>query len=142
MKINDLARDVNFSAMPEAYAHIQEKFPENADKFYNYCTENIYELLSLTDSSAFQVGNAFYNLLCKMQEPSATNILEGEDDTKFNFSLASAVVCYHQAMEMGTIQSCIAASHLFDLIKRFQSSFTTYTLALTDEYLKEMGIEK
>jgi hypothetical protein len=138
MTINDLARDVNFSAMPEAYAHIQEKFPENADAFYNYCIENIDELLSLTDSSAFQVGNAFYHLLCKMQEPSATDILNGEDHTKFNFCLASAVVCYHQAMEMCTVQSGIAASHLFDLIKRFQSSFTTYTLALTDEYLKSI----
>lgn len=136
MEIHDLATNVRFSADSNAYEHIKAKFNDNANALYKYCENNVDELLSQKEGNAFLIGMAFYEIVSRMEEKKDLS-----NNTKFNFCLASAVICLHESMEMGTVQSCIAASHIYDLIYKFQYSLTSYTMALTDEYVKSIILD-
>lgn len=136
MQIHDLATNVRFSADTNAYEHIKAKFNENSTALYEYCENNVDELLSQEEGNAFLLGMAFYEIVIRLEEPK--DLDDTDDNTKFKFSLAAAIISLHKSMEMGTVQSCIAASHLYDLIYKFQYSITEYTMALTDDYVKEI----
>lgn len=114
MRIIDMAMGVNLSAFPNS--RIAEQFPEKADALYNYCSKHVEEVLSLSDSDGYHTGMAFFNLIYKPENYS-------QDNKKLKFSLYCSVICLWKGIQMGTVQSCIAADMLIRTIDNFKDRY-------------------
>lgn len=122
MGIKDNAMNVNFSAMPNS--RTSEQFLENANTLYNYCSNHVEELLSLSDSDGYHAGMAFCNIISDLEE-SGKNEQLSYDDKKLKFSLYCEVLCLCKGIQMGTMQSCIAADTLILTIDNYKERFFT-----------------
>ena len=122
MAIKDMAMNVNFSAMRNS--RTSEQFLENANTLYNYCSNHVEELLSLSDSDGYHAGMAFYNIISNLEE-SGKNEQLSYDDKKLKFSLYCEVLCLCKGIQMGTMQSCIAADTLIHTIDNYKERFFT-----------------
>ena len=111
MGIGNMAMDVNFSAMPNS--RTAEQFSEKADLLYSYCSNHIEELLSLSENDGYHTGMAFFNLISKIED-------HGQ---KFKFSLYCTVLCLWKGIQLGTMQSCIAADTLIHTIDNFKDKY-------------------
>lgn len=114
--------DVNFSAIPNS--RTAEQFLENAHSLYNYCSNHVEELLSLSDSDGYHTGMAFCNMILKLEESGRYEQLS-QDDKKLKFSLYCEVLCLWKGIHMGTMQSCIAADTLIHTIDYYKERFFT-----------------
>lgn len=117
-----MAMNVNFSAMRNS--RTSEQFLENANTLYNYCSNHVEELLSLSDSDGYHAGMAFYNIISNLEE-SGKNEQLSYDDKKLKFSLYCEVLCLCKGIQMGTMQSCIAADTLIHTIDNYKERFFT-----------------
>lgn len=135
MELIEMAQNVNFSADTRSYAHIQEKFDENVNTLYEYCSQNPQTIISANNNEGYHVGTAFYNILKKMEEPELLSI--SDDSTKFKFSLVCAVICLKKAIDMGTVQSGIAAGYMLEILKNYENHLSSIVFGLTNEYIKE-----
>lgn len=117
-----MAMNVNFSAMPNS--RTSEQFLENANTLYNYCSNHVEELLSLSDSDGYHAGMAFCNIISDLEE-SGKNEQLSYDDKKLKFSLYCKVLCLCKGIQMGTMQSCIAADTLIHTIDNYKERFFT-----------------
>lgn len=117
-----MAMNVNFSAMPNS--RTSEQFLENANTLYNYCSNHVEELLSLSDSDGYHAGMAFCNIISDLEE-SGKNEQLSYDDKKLKFSLYCEVLCLCKGIQMGTMQSCIAADTLIHTIDNYKERFFT-----------------
>ena len=122
MAIKDMAMNVNFSAMRNS--RTSEQFLENANTLYNYCSNHVEELLSLSDSDGYHAGMAFCNIISNLEE-SGKNEQLSYDDKKLKFSLYCEVLCLCKGIQMGTMQSCIAADTLIHTIDNYKERFFT-----------------
>ncbi len=122
MAIKDIAMNVNFSAMRNS--RTSEQFLENANTLYNYCSNHVEELLSLSDSDGYHAGMAFCNIISNLEE-SGKNEQLSYDDKKLKFSLYCEVLCLCKGIQMGTMQSCIAADTLIHTIDNYKERFFT-----------------
>lgn len=114
--------DVNFSAIPNS--RTAEQFLEKANSLYNYCSNHVEELLSLSDSDGYHTGMAFCNLISNLEESGRHEQLS-HDDKKLKFSLYCEVLCLYKGIQMGTMQSCIAADTLIHTIDYYKERFFT-----------------
>ena len=117
-----MAMNVNFSAMPNS--RTSEQFLENANTLYNYCSNHVEELLSLSDSDGYHAGMAFCNIISNLEE-SGKNEQLSYDDKKLKFSLYCEVLGLCKGIQMGTMQSCIAADTLIYTIDNYKERFFT-----------------
>jgi len=117
-----MAMNVNFSAMPNS--RTSEQFLENANTLYNYCSNHVEELLSLSDSDGYHAGMAFCKIISNLEE-SGKNEQLSYDDKKLKFSLYCEVLCLCKGIQMGTMQSCIAADTLIHTIDNYKERFFT-----------------
>lgn len=117
-----MAMNVNFSAMRNS--RTSEQFLENANTLYNYCSNHVEELLSLSDSDGYHAGMAFCNIISNLEE-SGKNEQLSYDDKKLKFSLYCEVLCLCKGIQMGTMQSCIAADTLIHTIDNYKERFFT-----------------
>lgn len=117
-----MAMNVNFSAMRNS--RTSEQFLENANTLYNYCSNHVEELLSLSDSDGYHAGMAFCNIISNLEE-SGKNEQLSYDDKKLKFSLYCEVLCLCKGIQMGTMQSCIAADTLTHTIDNYKERFFT-----------------
>ncbi len=117
-----MAMNVNFSAMRNS--RTSEQFLENANTLYNYCSNHVEELLSLSDSDGYHAGMAFCNIISNLEE-SGKNEQLSYDDKKLKFSLYCEVLCLCKGIQMGTMQSCIAADTLIHTIDNYKEKFFT-----------------
>ena len=117
-----MAMNVNFSAMPNS--RTSEQFLENANSLYDYCSNHVEELLSLSDGDGYHTGMAFCNIILKLEESSRNEQLS-QDDKKIKFSLYCEVLCLWKGIQMGTMQSCIAADTLIHMIDYYKERFFT-----------------
>lgn len=136
MKIIDLAMNVNFSAIPNSKT--AEKYQENSKALYDYCTKHVEELLSLSNNEGYHTGMAFIQVIAKMKDPDCGD-RHSVDAVKFKFSLYSAVVCLWKGIQMGTMQSCIAADTLIHTIDQYKEQyFVQLFMRLTGSSLVEI----
>ena len=115
-----MAMDVNFSAIPNS--RTAEQFLEKANLLYNYCSNHVEELLSLSDSDGYHTGMAFCNVISKLEESGRYGQLS-QDDKKLKFSLYCEVLCLCKGIQMRTMQSCIAADTLIHTIDYYKEKF-------------------
>lgn len=134
MGIKELALNVSYSVMPGSRTAGQYK--EHAETLYNYCCQNVNEFLSLCDNDSFHVGMAFNIIVSNMEE---TQNRMSSEATKFKFSLYASLLCLFKALQMGTMQSCIAAGGAIKLIDRCKdTSLRTVFAMLTGGTLSEL----
>lgn len=112
--------DVNFSAMPNS--RTAEQFFVNANSLYNYCSNHVEELLSLSDNDGYHTGMAFCNIISRLEESGKNNEFS-HDNIKLKFSIYCEVLCLWKGIQMGTMQSCIAADALIHTIDNYKERF-------------------
>lgn len=120
MRIIDMAMGVNLSAFPKS--RTAEQFSEKADDLYNYCSKHVEEVLSLSDNDGYHTGMAFFNIISRLKE-SEREEKYSYDDKKLKFSLYCSVICLWKGIQMGTMQSCIAADTLIHTIDNYKDKF-------------------
>lgn len=147
----DLAQQVNFSVgIPGVDDYdTTKKFKENAVAFLSYAQEHVKEILSLDNNSGYHVGMAFNNVVQRMEDPCASmddiDDMFSDDAIKFKIYLYCAVVCLWKGIQMGTMQSVIAAHNLIGLIDKNKTSHFDLIFAktlVTTGMLKEGGQEE
>ncbi len=138
MTLIELAQKVNSSADPMAKDSIKEEFNNNSNAFYNYCLNNLEEVINASEHDSYHIGRAFFNLLKEKHLP----IIIANDDlaingTAVNISLACAIICLSKALCMRTAQSMIAASLFYTILKDFNSQLIPTIASLTNGYIRE-----
>ena len=126
--IKKLIDDVNFAAIPNAYPEYAQQLPQRIDSLLKYFKSNPSVIFNIDGSFAFQLGRAF-NVVFR-----SFNDVENED-AKFAFRCATIGLC--KAVNMGTMQSAIAARDLYHLLNDCQSLTEILLIQMGNEYMEE-----
>ena len=139
-KLKDLAFSLNLSAgIPgmNIQSKTADKFQEYADALYDYTTKNLEEFLSISDNDGYHVGMAFSHILEHTSYKESDNVFN-EENNKFNMSLHCTVIGLWRGIQMGTMQSVIAAQRLIYLLEKYKTHFDIMYAKLTGMSLNDL----
>ncbi len=139
-KLKDLAFSLNLSAgIPgmNIQSKTADKFQEYADALYDYTTKNLEDFLSISDNDGYHVGMAFSHILEHTSYKESDNVFN-EENNKFNMSLHCTVIGLWRGIQMGTMQSVIAAQRLIYLLEKYKTHFDIMYAKLTGMSLNDL----
>lgn len=124
----EIASDVNFAAMKGAKEDIAKELPQRIKKLIAYFQNDPLAILSVDGHNGFHLGQAFDVAFYSFNDKNC-------NDAKFSFYCS--IIGYCKAIELGTMQSAMAAQKLYKLLNSNHLLSDVMLLSMSNEYMVE-----
>lgn len=124
----EIASDVNLAAMEGVKEEIAKELPQRIKKLIAFFQNDPLAMVSVDGHNGFHLGQAFDVSFYSYEDKNST-------DAKFAFYCS--VIGYCKAIELGTMQSAMAAQKLYQLLENNHQLSDVMLLGMTNEYMVE-----
>lgn len=124
----EITSDVNFAAMEGVKEDIAKELPQRIKKLIAYFQNDPSAILSVDGHNGFHLGQAFDVAFYSFDDKNC-------NDAKFSFYCS--IIGYCKAIELGTMQSAMAAQKLYKFLDNNHQLSDVMLLSMSNEYMVE-----
>lgn len=124
----EIASDVNLAAMEGVKEEIAKELPQRIKKLIAFFQNDPLSMISVDGHNGFHLGQAF---------DVAFYYYEDKNSIDAKFAFYCSVIGYCKAIELGTMQSAMAAQKLYHLLENNHRLSDVMLLGMTNEYMLE-----